>query len=176
MTDTANGYANAVVAMATAEGAIDLVETELLTVARAVDGNNELREVLTDPNKPLAVRLGFVESEVLVAAHPVTRAALAMVIAGGRAGDLMQIATGVAEQAAASRDRELAEVFVAKPISDAQREELRRALEQRTGRSLDLQVVVDPSVVGGVRARIGDTVIDGSVSKRLDDVRSRMAG
>lgn len=176
MTDTANGYADAVVAMATAEGAIDIVETELLTVARAVDGSNDLRDVLTDPNKPLAVRLGFVESEVFGAAHPITKAAMAMVIAGGRAGDLTAIATKVAEQAAASRDRELAEVFVAKPINDTQREELRRALEQATGRSLDLQVVVDPTVVGGVRARIGDTVIDGSIAKRLDDVRARMAG
>lgn len=174
MIDFSNGYADAVVALAKAEGALEHVETELLTVSRAVDGNEELRSTLADPNKPVGMRLGFVETQVLASAHPITRAAMAMIIAAGRAGDLAAIATRVAEIASASRNRELAEVFVAKPISAEQRESLRKALEQSTGKSLDLQVVIDPSVIGGVRARVGDTVIDGSVAKRLDEVRARM--
>ena len=176
MADTTNGYADAVVALATAESALDVVDGELQTIAGAVDGNNELRDTLADPNKPLGVRLGFVESQVLTAAHPVTRAALAMVIAGGRASDLVAISTAVAETAAEARNRELAEVRVAAPLSDAQREKLRVALEEQTGRSLDLRVIVDETVVGGVVARVGDTVIDGSIAKRLSDVRARLAG
>lgn len=178
MTSTSRtaAYADAVVAMATGDDVVDLVETELMTVARAVETNRELRDRLIDTLVPVSQRLKFVESEALTAAHPTTRAALAMVIAGDRAGDLMDIAQAVSTKAAARRDRELAEVHVAAPLDDARREELTRALERATGKTLEVKVFVDPSIVGGVRARIGDTVIDGSIARRLEDVRTRITG
>lgn len=167
-------YAEAVVAIATAEGGLDAIEDELLTLARAIDGTEELREKLTDRHLPVAQRLTFVESQVFAAAHPGTRAALAMLIAAERVGDLPGIAHEVALKAAASREQEFAEVFVAAPIDDARREALKAALERTTGKKLDLQVIVDESLVGGVRARIGDTVIDGSLLRRLTDLRARV--
>lgn len=170
------GYAQAVVALAKAEDALDVVQDELLTVARTIDTNPELRERLTSGDLTLGQRLKLVESEALTAAHPATRTALATVITAGQIADLREIATAVAAQAAAERDRELAEVSVAVPIDDERREELRRALEAATGKQLELKVFVDEDVVGGVRAKIGDTVIDGSVAKRLEDVRARFAG
>ena len=173
-TERTQSYARAVVELATGEGALDTVEDELLTVARAVDGNEELRQRLTDLHLPIAQRLAFVESTVLEAAHPATRTALAMIIAAQRAGDLAAIADLVAAQAAASRDEELAEVFVAAPLSDAQERALTEALERATGKRLDVKVYVDESVVGGVRAKIGDTVIDGSLARRIDELRTRV--
>ena len=77
-------------------------------------------------------------------------------------------------RAAASDDRELAEVTVAKPLDDQRRAALQAALEQATGKQLELQVVVDESVVGGVRAVVGDTVLDGSLARRLDQIRTRV--
>ncbi len=174
MTDAIDAYAQAVVALATAENALDTVEDELLTVTKAIDANNELREKLVDANLPLAVRLGFVESGALAAAHPATRAALAAVIAAERVSDLTAIATRVASQAAEAREQELAEVYVAAPLDDARKEQLRAALEARTGKKLTIKVFVDPAVIGGVRAHIGDTVIDDSVARRLADVRTRI--
>lgn len=171
-----NGYADAVVALATAEDALDAVESELLTVARAVDANEDLRRQLADLHLPVGRRLTFVGSEVLSAAHPATRSVLAMIIAGDRVGDLASIAERVSERAAARRDAELAEVYVAVPIDDARKQALKDALERSTGRKLELKVYVDESVVGGVRARIGDTVIDGSLANRLGDLRSRIGG
>ncbi len=174
MTDATSAYAQAVVALATGENALDTVEDELLTVAKAIDANNDLREKLIDANLPLAVRLGFAESGALAAAHPATRAALAMVIAADRVSELTAIATAVATQAADARQREYAEVYVATPIDDARKEQLRAALEARTGKKLTIKVFVDPSVIGGVRARIGDTVIDDSVARRLADVKTKL--
>lgn len=173
-TDRTHRYARAVVELAAGEGALDAVEDELLTVARAVDGHDELRQQLTDIHLPVAQRLGFVESSVLEAAHPATRAALAMIIAADRAGDLTTIASQVAEQAAATRDEELAEVFVAVALDDAQQRALKEALERTTGKKLDLKVYVDESIVGGVRAKIGDTVFDGSLARRIDELRTRV--
>lgn len=174
MADRTSGYADAVVALATAEDALDVVETELRTVARAIDGNAELHERLTDTQIPVTQRLRLVESDVFAAAHPTTRATLAMLIAADRMLDLQSIVTKVSESAATRRDRDLAEVFVAQALDDTQTEQLRRALERATGKSLDLTVHVDPAVLGGVRARIGDTVIDGSLARRLQDVRTRI--
>ncbi len=174
MTTAIDAYAQAIVALATGEGALDTVEDELLTVAKAIDANNELREKLVDANLPLGNRLAFVETSAVANAHPATRTALAMVIAAERVSELTAIATQVATQAADARQRELAEVYVATPIDDAKKEQLRAALEARTGKKLTIKVFVDPSVVGGVRARIGDTVIDDSIARRLADVKTRL--
>ncbi len=174
-TERSTSYAQAVVALAVGEGALDAVEDELLTVARAAEGNEQLREQLTDIHLPLERRLRFVESQALRAAHPATRSALAMIIAADRAGELSVIADEVARRAAASRDQELAEVHVAVPIDETRQASLRDALERATGKKLDLKVYVDDSVVGGVRAKIGDTVIDGSVARQLTDLRTRVS-
>jgi F-type H+-transporting ATPase subunit delta len=173
-TDRTSAYAQAVVALATAEGALDAVDDELVTVARAVEANEDLRRQLTDHNLPVGRRLTFVESAALAAAHPATRSVLAMLIAADRAGELTAIADEVARQAAQRRDAEVAEVYVAVPLDDAQRAALKSSLERATGKTLDLKVFVDPDVVGGVRAKIGDVVIDGSLAKRLDDLRARV--
>lgn len=176
MTDRTQSYARAIVELASGEGALESLEDELLVVARAVDSHEELRQRLTDIHLPVAQRLAFVESQALEAAHPTTRAVLAMLIAANRAGDLSAIASEVAERAAASREEELAEVFVAVPLDDSQQRALKEALERATGKRLDVKVYVDESIVGGVRAKIGDTVIDGSLARRIERLRTQVGG
>ena len=173
-TQRTSRYADAVVAIASGEDGLDAVEDELLTVARAIDNNEQLRQQLTDQHLPVGNRLTFLESSVLTAAHPATRSALAMLIAADRMGELTDIANEVAERVATSREEEFAEVFVAVPLDDTRKAALKAALERATGRTLDLKFIVDDSVIGGVRARIGDTVIDGSLLRRLTDLRGRV--
>ncbi len=169
-----DAYAEAIVAIATGEGALEVVEDEFLTIARAVENNNELREKLVDIHLPVADRLKLVDSAVLATAHPATKTAVSTVVAAGRAGDLGDIAQRVAELGASARGRELAEVRVAAPLDDATRDRLKSALERATGKQLDMKVLVDDSVVGGVLAKVGDTVIDGSISRRLSDIKARL--
>ncbi|GGI04037.1 ATP synthase F1 subunit delta [Egicoccus halophilus] len=173
-TQRTGAYAQAVVALAEGEDALDAVGTELRTIAAAVEGSEDLRQRLIDINLPLGQRLKFVESDVLRAAHPATRSALAMIIAAERASELGEIAEAVATRSAELRSRELAEVYVAAPLDATRQRALVEALERATGKRLDVQVHVDPTVVGGVRAKIGDTVIDGSVARRLQDLRTRV--
>jgi F-type H+-transporting ATPase subunit delta len=70
----------------------------------------------------------------------------------------------------------VAEVRSAVPLDEARRQRLAAALSKATGRSVELKVVVDPSVIGGVVARLGDEVFDGTVRTRLHDARERLAG
>lgn len=175
-TERITAYADAIVAIARGEGALDTVEDELFTVARAVEASEPLRAKLTDLTLPVGQRLKLLETEVIAAAHPATRTALATVIVAEQAGALAAIAGEVASRAAAEREEELAEVVVAVELSEPRVAALKAALERATGRKLELKVHVDPAVVGGVRTRIGDTVIDGTLASRLADLRTRVGG
>jgi F-type H+-transporting ATPase subunit delta len=77
----------------------------------------------------------------------------------------------VAEAAASSRDKAVAEVRSAVPLDEETVQRLTAALGRATGKEVEVKVVVDPSVIGGIVARVGDTVIDGSIAHRVDSVR-----
>jgi len=78
--------------------------------------------------------------------------------------------------AAARRNASIATVRVATDLSEAERTRLADALSRQYGRQVQLNVIVDPQVVGGVRVDIGDEVIDGTIAARLDDAQRRIAG
>src|SRR5690606_6149215 len=74
----------------------------------------------------------------------------------------------------AQRDRVVATVHSATELSDAQRARLTDALSSRYGTPVSLNVVIDSTVVGGLRVQIADDVIDGSISARLADLRQKL--
>lgn len=171
--DKAEFYAEAIVDIARGEDALDVVDDELLRLARAVGEQPDLHELLTNRQLPVGKRLEALD-EVLQAAHPATRSAVALLVSSGRVRQLDSIAQIVAERSAAERRKDIAEVYVATQLDEQRRERLRRALEDITGKELELKVFVDPSVVGGVRAKVGDEVIDGTVARRLQEIRTRL--
>jgi F-type H+-transporting ATPase subunit delta len=67
-------------------------------------------------------------------------------------------------------------VTVAGDLTEQQRERLAGALQGIYGKPVLLQQVVDPQVVGGIRVQVGDEVVDGTVVRRLDEVRRRISG
>jgi len=97
-----------------------------------------------------------------------------MVIGAGQVNDLGAIVDRFVELAAASREREVAEVRSAIELDDAQVARLAEALGRATGKAVEVKVIIDPSVLGGLVARIGDTVIDGSVRHRLDQMKAQL--
>jgi F-type H+-transporting ATPase subunit delta len=78
------------------------------------------------------------------------------------------------QRAAESKDAAVAEVRSAVALTADQQDRLRAALANATGRNVDLKVNVDPSVLGGLVATVGDTIIDGSIRTRLDQLKSRL--
>lgn len=174
MTERIDSYASAVAAVAGAEGALESVADEMHQFARALERNDDLRTTLADRAIPAARRLGVVSDVLGDRAHPVTANLISMIVGGDRGGDLAAIADSVVAQAAASRGQEVAEVRSAVSLSDDQVSRLATALARAVGGPVDVKVTVDPSIMGGIVAQIGDTIIDGSVKTRLDKLKERV--
>ena len=166
-------YATALFEVAKAEGSLETVEDELFKVARTVEGSDELRSTLSDANVPLDRRLGIVQ-DVFRNAHPTTLALLSFVVSTGRTRDLTDIIDKLVERAAEERKEAVAEVRSAVELTDDQRTRLAAALGKATGKNVSVKVIVDPTVLGGLVAQIGDTVIDGTVRNRLNQLREAL--
>lgn len=166
-----DGYANALFEVASVEGSLETVENELFQIARALETNDELRTTLTDAAIPVERRQSIVEDLLNNRASSVTVALVSFVVAAGRAHDLPAIIDRLVARAAQAKNKVVAEVRTAVPLSDDQRTRLADALGKATGKSVEVKAIVDRSVLGGVVAQIGDTVIDGSVRSRLEQLR-----
>ena len=171
MTDRVDAYANALFEVARAEGALEKVEDELYSLARALEGNDELRSTLTDQAIPVDRRQGIVEDLLGGKASPVTTSLVSFVVGAGRARDLPAIIDKLVQRSAEDRSEAVAEVRSAIPLDDDQRTRLAEAIGKATGKKVSVKVVVDPSVLGGIVAQVGDTVIDGSIRRRLEQLK-----
>lgn len=171
MADRIDLYAEALLNVVRAEDPTGIANDELFRVARLFEGSDELRTVLTDTTIPASRRQQVVETLLSGQVQPVTLGIVSLLVGAGRAADLPRIADAMVSRAAAASDKQLAEVRSAVPLSDDQQKRLASALEKAIGGPVDVKVIIDPSVLGGIIAQIGDTVIDGSVRSRLTKLR-----
>lgn len=174
--EAVRGYAQALLSVAEAEGAIDRVQDELYAFAKGVERNEDLREALTDAALPPERKRAVIDELLGARAHPTTATLVGFLVDAGQARRIAAIAEEVAREAARRSDRTLAEVRVAVPLTDAKRSLLADALERATGHPVELKVDVDPSVIGGVVARVGDEVFDGSLASRLTEAKQYLTG
>ncbi len=167
-------YAKAFLEVARAEHAVAAIDDELFRFAWAMEGSDELRDALTDATLPAATRMAIVEELMGRQAHPVSVQLAAFMVGVGRGRDLPAVVDAVVRLAAAERRHEVAEVRSAVPLDAAQQAKLARALGAATGKQVEVKVIVDPAVIGGLVARIGDLVIDGTVRRRLEQLKEKI--
>ena len=170
------GYAQAILTIAEAEGRLDQVSDELFHFAKAVERSHELRSTLTDIAIPEERKKAVLEELLGDRATDLSRHIIEFVIAQGRARELDAIVEELAGLASERRARVLGEVRSAVPLDEDQRKRLNDALSRATGKTVDVKVIVDPSVVGGIYAKVGDQVIDATVRRRLQDLRETIEG
>lgn len=169
-----DGYARALFEVARAEGNIDKVEDELFRFARTYESSDELRNALGDEMIPPARRQSIIEDLLGAKASPTTTQLVSMVVGAGRGRDLPAIVDRLVARASTTKNQEVAEVRTAVALSADQEQRLATALAAATGKNVNLKVIVDPSVLGGLVATVGDTVIDGTVRTRIDQLKSRL--
>jgi F-type H+-transporting ATPase subunit delta len=168
------GYAKAIFEIASSEGEIERVADELYRVARVLEKQHELRETLTDIGVPLEAKESLLDEILGEKVSPHALNVLKFVVSQGKARRLGEIADDLAALAEEESKREIAEVRTAVPLNGEQTEKLAEALSKATGKNVSVKVIVDPSVIGGVVARVGDTVIDGSIQSKLESLKEHL--
>ena len=174
MTDRVDAYARALLEIANAEERVSEIEDELFRFARIVEGNDDLRMALANPGLPADRRAAIVDELLEGRALGVSRAMASFIVGAGRGHDFPAIVNRFVELAAQTRQHEVAEVRSAVALDDAQQRRLAEALSRATGKNIEVKLVVDPTVMGGLVATIGDTVIDGTVRHRLDQLKETL--
>jgi len=172
--DLIEGYAHALLAVAEAEGVVESVEEELLRFTGTLAKQNELRDTLTDIAVPAEQKQALLQDLLGEKASPHTLSLLTFIVTSGRARDLRSIVDRLAEMSAAQRERAVAEVRTAVPLSREREQKLARALSKATGKNVEVHALVDPAVIGGVVARVGDQVFDGTIRRRLELARAHV--
>jgi F-type H+-transporting ATPase subunit delta len=167
-----DGYAAALFEVARAEGALAVVEEELFKLSDVLAQSDDLRSTLTDTDLPSEKRQEIIQDLLGRAnATPITTSLVSFIVGAGHARDLPGIISSLVERAASDRKHAVAEIRSAVPLDEDQRKRLASALSKNLGKEVEVKVHVDPSVLGGLSARVGDVVIDGTVRHRLDQLK-----
>jgi F-type H+-transporting ATPase subunit delta len=171
----ARRYAKALFQLAQEHDRVAGVGEELDALGRALAENPPLRDVLLQPLHPAPQRRGVYQSLVeSMGLSPLLRAFGSFLIDQRRLLDFGGIHEAYREMAAAAAGRTRARVRSAAPLSEAQQTQLRSALARRVGHDVELDVQVDPGLIGGLVAQVGDLLLDGSLRTQLRQIRSRL--
>ena len=145
-------------------------EDQLFRFARFVESDPDLRNVLADRAIDRSRRQQLI-GELLRGRATDSTIVLARRAVAARERTFAQTIEGYVTLAAAQKNRVVATVRVAKPLTEDQRDRLVAALTNQIGRQVTIQEVIDPDILGGVRVELGDEVFEGTVSGRLEEAR-----
>jgi len=166
----------ALLTVAERDGSLEDVEDELFRFARVLDSEVRLRELLSDTEQPVAGRQELLDGLVADKVGPVTLGLLRQAVRLRRGRPLDAVVNYLAELAAARRERSVARVTAAAPLTAQHERRLADALSRIYGRPVSVQVELDPGQLGGLVIRIGDEEIDGSIATRLAQARQELSG
>ncbi|OZB85191.1 F0F1 ATP synthase subunit delta [Microbacterium sp. 13-71-7] len=152
------------------------IEGELFSVSRLVADNADLELALGSRLGGGEGKAALVQKLVGASLHPATSLILTSLVRQQRGRRVRRLLSRAMRIVSTQRDRIVATVHTAAPLSAPQRDRLRAVLAGRYGRQIALNEVLDSSVVGGLRVQVADDVIDGSISARLADLRHKLAG
>ena len=168
----ARRYARALIAVALEKGRVDEVLAELETMVRTVAGSPELQDLFQSPGFSKKQRLGIIDAfaEKKVFAEP-TVSFFRLLVERGRTEHIEQIARIYRQLADESAGRVRAEVHTPRPLEPKDSARLKEALAKITGKKIQLDAQVDETLIGGMVAKVGDRVFDGSVRTQLENIR-----
>lgn len=173
----AHRYAKALFGLAQDDHRHREVRAEIENLAALVEGSRELRDAMLTPLHPADERKAVLRA---IAARAEVSALvqnfIAYLIDQRRLIDFDAIVEAYGELADEAEGLVIAEVVSASPLDDRRKDRLRRALSERTGQEVRLEVEVDPSLIGGAVAKVGDLVFDGSLRTQLGQLRGNLTG
>jgi F-type H+-transporting ATPase subunit delta len=172
----ARRYAKALFELAKESGRVAEIGGELTSIGDLLEGNPELHNVLFRPLHPVAQRRAVLDGVTeRLGASPTVRSFFSLLIDQRRLVDFPGIRDEFERLASEDAGLRRAEIVSAGALRDEQLERLRRALSTRTGSEVEITVRLDPSLLGGVIAKVGDLVFDGSLRTQLRQLRANLA-
>ncbi len=162
--------------VAEGDGTLDAAEEEIFRFGRALDASPALQMALTDPAQTATVKSAIARDLLQGRSTAATREVIEFAVGHLHGRRIDSVVDDLCGLAAMQRDRVVAEVRVAAPLDESQVQRLADALSRIKGRRVRVNVAVDPSVLGGVQVRIGDDLIDGTVSSRMEQARRALLG
>jgi F-type H+-transporting ATPase subunit delta len=166
----------AMVLAADADNSLDELEDGLFRFGRVVAGQPDLRAALADPSLPADRKNHVLDALLDGKVTAVTLRLISQMVMHPRGRPLTDALDLCAGIAAERREQLIAVVRSAVELSAVQQRRLAEALAASHGHRVHLDVVIDPSVVGGISVQIGDELIDGTAASRLAEVRRKLAG
>ena len=154
-------------------GELDRVEDEIFTASRAIAGSPELRKALTSDAKIAKANL---VRGILTGACDSTVRLVSQLVNTWRGRSIESAFADYAHALAARRNRVIALIRVAAPMSSQQQERLSTALNKQVGQPVRINIEIDPSVIGGVSIKFADDLVDGTVSNRLAGAARALVG
>jgi F-type H+-transporting ATPase subunit delta len=172
----ATRYARALIDVATREQTdLAVVDAQLGDLARLFQNNDALRRALLNPAVPLPRKRAAV-TEILARVNvlPIVAKTVALLAERDRLAILSDVADAFSERLLDLKNIVRAEVTTAEPLPTERLQAIQHSLAKATGRIVDISSRVDPSIVGGIVARVGSTVFDASVTSHLQRIRQRL--
>jgi len=171
----ARRYAKALFELASEAKLVDKVRADLADLAKSFEASPELRALIENPAfTPTVKKTAILAIAARMNVSPVVQNTLQLLVDRNRVGMLGAISDSFDVIAERQSGRVRAEIITAAPLSDAYYAELEKALASVTGRQVTLVKKTDPSIIGGIVTRVGDTVYDGSIANRLKDIRTQL--
>ena len=173
----ARRYARALLQLGRSDGAVDLYANDLGRIGVTLDvGGGQLRAALVNPGLSLAERRGVLDAVLgRLGLAPTVQNFLRLLLDKGRFGALGAILAQVQEMTDALSGQVRAKVRTATALSPGMEAEVQQALSAATGKTAILETAVDPSLIGGIVAQVGDKVYDASVRARLNSLYTTLA-
>ena len=173
---TARRYASSLFDVARKSGKEEVVGKQLAELSELIAGHNDLRTTLESPAIPIQVKKNLVGA-LLKAGTELSdevKRTLQLLAERDRIAMLPELAALYSDRLMTARNVVPAEVVTAVPLSANHRAELAAALGRAAGGQITLTERVDPNIVGGVVAKVGSVVFDGSVARQLERLRERL--
>lgn len=170
---SAKRYVQAVVELAREQGSFDAWQRDL-SVLRSAVGSAEVQAFFENPSVRVEDKVEALET-TLAGAQPEARNLARMLVQRRRTGIIPDLADLFDEAVLAEKGIALVDVTTAEPLDSAGQDLVRQHLSRLLGKNVDLRLHTDPDIIGGLVARVGDMVIDGSVVNQLRRLRARLA-
>lgn len=168
-------YAKAIVQIAEEKKTVEKTQADLAAFVGAVDSLPALKKLFASPVFTPADKIGVIkELAGKLGLQPATQRLIEHLAETGRIRYVKEVQVAFLEILAERQNRAMARLTTAVSLNDGDLADVKKKLETLTGKQVDVDSKVDPSLIGGVRAQIGSVIYDGTIKNQLDKMRNQL--